>query len=95
MKEVCRLIRAARGHWDAHHNGAARLARTRALRLYARLTPDERTRVPQALRVWLRYRSEKYYGTHGRPPKKRPVREKRTRPPREGRRGTSDRRPGE
>ena len=63
IKEVCRLIRAARGHWDAHHNGAARLARRNALRLYEMLTAEQRDEVPQVLRVWLRYRSEKYYGT--------------------------------
>ena len=32
------------------------------------LTPDERERVPDVLRVWLRYRSEKYFGDHTTPP---------------------------
>ena len=36
--------------------------RERALELYGRLTEAERVQVPQALRVWLRYRSEKYFG---------------------------------
>lgn len=70
VKEVCRLIRAARAHWDAHHNGAARLARRNAMRLYERLTAAEREAVPQVLRVWLRYRSEKYYGPRRRSKKK-------------------------
>lgn len=70
IKEVCRLIRAARAHWDAHHNGAARLARRRALALYERLSPEARESVPQVLRVWLRYRSEKYYGARPGPRKK-------------------------
>jgi hypothetical protein len=62
IKEVCRLIRAARSHWDAHHNGATRMIRRKALALYGRLSAEEREEVPQVLRVWLRYRSEKYYG---------------------------------
>ena len=75
VKEVCRLIRAARSHWDAHHNAAARLARGRAIKLYELLSPEQRDQVPQALRVWLRYRSEKYYGSRkskkrGSPPSK-------------------------
>lgn len=70
VKEVCRLIRAARAHWDAHHNGAARLARRNAMRLYEKLTAAEREAVPQVLRVWLRYRSEKYYGPRRKSKKK-------------------------
>ena len=62
IKEVCRLIRVARGHWDAHHNTAARRARGRALSLYATLSREQREQVPQVLRIWLRYRSNKYYG---------------------------------
>ncbi|MDP7134190.1 MAG: Precorrin-3B methylase, partial [Planctomycetota bacterium] len=42
--------------------------RDRALSLYERLSPQEREQVPQALRVWLRYRSEKYFGNHRTPP---------------------------
>ena len=30
-----------------------------------------REKIPQALRVWLRYRSEKYFGEHRTPPGKR------------------------
>ncbi|MGI9240426.1 MAG: Precorrin-3B methylase [Verrucomicrobiales bacterium] len=61
-KEVCRQIRLARSHWDAHRNGACRRERDRAIALYERLGKDERDKVPQVLRVWLRYRSEKYFG---------------------------------
>lgn len=64
LKETCRRIRAARGLWDAHKNKACRRERQRALALYERLTPQQKEQVPQALRVWLRYRSEKYFGAH-------------------------------
>jgi hypothetical protein len=62
IKEVNRRIRLARKHWDAHNNAATRRERERALALYQRLSESEREKVPQALRVWLRYRSEKYFG---------------------------------
>jgi hypothetical protein len=62
VKEVNRLIRLARTAWDGHHNAAARRERGRALALYSTLTPEQKERVPQVLRVWLRYRSEKYFG---------------------------------
>lgn len=62
VKECCRLIREARAYWDAHHNAACRRARTRALQLYNTLTEEQKARIPQVLRVWLRYRSEKYFG---------------------------------
>jgi len=62
IKEVNRLIRLARSQWDAHRNAACRRERERALALYETLEPDEREQVPQVLRVWLRYRSEKYFG---------------------------------
>lgn len=62
VKEVNRRIRLARKHWDAHDNAATRRERLRALALYERLTREQREKVPQALRVWLRYRSEKYFG---------------------------------
>jgi hypothetical protein len=62
IKEVNRRIRLARKHWDAHNNAATRNERNRALELYARLNKEERKQVPQQLRVWLRYRSEKYFG---------------------------------
>jgi hypothetical protein len=62
VKEVNRLIRAARGYWDAHNNAACRLERDRALALYGTLTKEQKDSIPQVLRVWLRYRSEKYFG---------------------------------
>jgi hypothetical protein len=62
VKEVCRRIRFARTLWDAHSNSACRGERAKAIALYETLSGDERARVPQALRVWLRYRSEKYFG---------------------------------
>jgi hypothetical protein len=68
LKEVSRRIRAARSFWDAHRNKACRRERDRALSLYDRLSPQEREQIPQVLRVWLRYRSEKYFGDHRTPP---------------------------
>ena len=68
LKETCRRIRVARSLWDAHNNRACRGEREKALALYERLTPAEREKVPQALRVWLRYRSEKYFGADRTPP---------------------------
>ncbi|MEO8360851.1 MAG: Precorrin-3B methylase [Vicinamibacteria bacterium] len=62
IKEVCRRIRVARGYWDAHNNRACRGEREKALALYETLSQVEREKVPQELRVWLRYRSEKYFG---------------------------------
>ncbi len=62
IKEVNRRIRLARKHWDAHNNAACRRERARALTLYERLSKEQREKVPQSLRVWLRYRSEKYFG---------------------------------
>ncbi len=62
VKEVCRRIRAARVLWDAHNNAACRGERMKAMELYETLTPIQREQVPQALRIWLRYRSEKYFG---------------------------------
>jgi hypothetical protein len=62
VKEVCRRIRVARGYWDAHNNAACRLERERALELYETLAKEQKDEVPQVLRVWLRYRSEKYFG---------------------------------
>ena len=53
VKEVNRRIRLARSLWDAHRNAACR---------------GEREKVPQTLRVWLRYRSEKYFGDDRTPP---------------------------
>lgn len=68
VKETARRIRLARTHWDAHRNGACRLERTRALALYERLSSAEKEQIPQVLRVWLRYRSEKYLGDDRTPP---------------------------
>ena len=67
-KEVCRRIRLARSYWDAHRNSACRTERARALRLYDTLTKAEKEKIPQALRVWLRYRSEKYFNDQRTPP---------------------------
>jgi len=64
VKEVCRRIRVARSYWDAHNNAACRHERERALQLYNTLTQEQKEQIPQALRVWLRYRSEKYFGSH-------------------------------
>ena len=68
VKETCRRIRVARSLWDAHKNQACRRERERAMALYERLSPEEKEQVPQTLRVWLRYRSEKYFGAHRTPP---------------------------
>ncbi|WP_050026318.1 hypothetical protein [Verrucomicrobium sp. BvORR034] len=69
IKEVSRRIRAARSLWDAHRNAACRGERTKALALYETLTDVEKEKIPQELRVWLRYRSEKYFGDGRTPPK--------------------------
>jgi hypothetical protein len=69
VKETARRIRLARAHWDAHENGACRAERERALALYARLEPEQKKKLPQALLVWLRYRSEKYFGEGRTPPR--------------------------
>lgn len=71
VKETNRRIRLARGHWKAHKNQACRRERERALALYERLTPQQKEQVPQELRVWLRYRSEKYFGPHRTAPGKK------------------------
>jgi len=71
IKEVCRLIRLARSRWDAHDNGGCRRERNRAAALYGTLTEEQKDQVPQALRVWLRYRSEKYFGPRRKIKKKR------------------------
>ena len=67
-KEVCRRIRLARSYWDAHRNSACRTERARALQLYDALTKVEKEKIPQVLRVWLRYRSEKYFNDQRTPP---------------------------
>lgn len=68
VKEVCRRIRVARSYWDAHNNAACRHERERALQLYNSLTQEQKEQIPQVLRIWLRYRSEKYFGAHRTPP---------------------------
>ena len=60
-KEVCRRVRLARSRWKDHNNRACRAERAKAIALYEKLGSDQRERVPQELRVWLRYRSEKYF----------------------------------
>ena len=72
LKETCRRIRAARSAWDAHNNRACRGEREKALALYETLTKAEREKIPQVLRVWLRYRSEKYFGPGRTPPGAQP-----------------------
>ncbi len=62
VKETCRLIRLARSKWDAHDNSGCRTERDRALALYSTLSAEQKDEIPQVLRVWLRYRSEKYFG---------------------------------
>jgi len=69
IKETCRRIRLARSFWDAHNNRACRGEREKALALYNTLSEVEREKVPQVLRVWLRYRSEKYFGDDRTPPR--------------------------
>ncbi len=64
VKETCRRIRAAKGLWDAHRNAACRNEREKALALYHQLTKEQKDKIPQQLRIWLRYRSEKYFGAH-------------------------------
>ena len=68
VKETCRRIRVARSYWDAHNNRACRGERAKALELYESLGEEERQKIPQVLRVWLRYRSEKYFGEARTPP---------------------------
>jgi len=67
IKETCRRIRAAKGLWDAHRNAACRHERDKALALYNQLTKPQKDKIPQQLRIWLRYRSEKYFGSHQTP----------------------------
>ena len=62
VKEVNRRIRVARKLWDQHKNAGCRAERLRALQLYEQLDEPQKKQIPQELRVWLRYRSEKYFG---------------------------------
>lgn len=68
VKETCRRIRVARSYWDAHNNRACRGEREKALQLYNTLSKEQKDKIPQQLRIWLRYRSEKYFGAHNTPP---------------------------
>ncbi len=68
IRETCRRIRLARSLWDAHKNAACRGERLKAIALYNSLSEAQREKVPQVLRVWLRYRSEKYFGADRTPP---------------------------
>jgi hypothetical protein len=70
IKETCRRIRVARALWDAHNNRACRGEREKAMALYEQLSESQRALVPQVLRVWLRYRSEKYFGEDRTPPER-------------------------
>jgi hypothetical protein len=71
VKEVSRRIRVARSYWDAHNNRACRGEREKAMALYETLSAEEREKIPQELRVWLRYRSEKYFGEQRTAPKRK------------------------
>lgn len=71
VKEVSRLIREAKKRWDAHENASCKRVRSQALRLYLTMTEEEKDQVPQVLRVWLRYRSVKYFGPQGKGKRKR------------------------
>lgn len=62
VKEVNRRIRVARSLWDQHKNAGCRKERERAEELYNTLTDQQKEQIPQELQVWLRYRSEKYFG---------------------------------
>jgi hypothetical protein len=62
VKETCRLIRLARSYWDAHRNHPCRTHRDMAMKLYLSLSKEQKEEIPQVLRVWLRFRSEKYFG---------------------------------
>ncbi len=68
IKETNRRIRVAMGYWKAHNNRACRGERDKALLLYKQLTKEQKAKIPEQLKVWLRYRSEKYFGEHRTPP---------------------------
>ena len=68
VKETSARIRHARSLWDQHRNAACRGERAKAMALYESLSPEERRQVPEQLRIWLRYRSEKYFGPGRTPP---------------------------
>jgi hypothetical protein len=60
-----------RGQRLARRRGGCRRERSRALALYNTLTPEQKDRIPQQLRIWLRYRSERYFGFRKNKPKKK------------------------
>jgi hypothetical protein len=62
IKEVNRRLRLAHNRWKDHNNRACRAEREKTFALYEKLSKAQREKVPQELRVWLRYRSEKYFG---------------------------------
>ena len=64
IKETNRRIRVAMAYWKAHNNRACRGEREKALELYNQLTKAQKEKIPQQLRIWLRYRSEQYFGDH-------------------------------
>jgi len=72
VKEVCRRIRLAMAFWKQHRNGPCRGEREKALKLYETLSPEEKDQIPNELRVWLRYRSEKYFGPQNKKPRRKP-----------------------
>jgi hypothetical protein len=80
VKETCRLIRLARSYWDEHRNHACRTHRGMAMKLYMSLSKGQKEEIPQALRVWLRYRSEKYFGPQRTAPGARGRKRNRSRP---------------
>ena len=61
VKEVNRRIRLAQVLGRSQQRCDASRA-NEGSRTLSRLTKEEREQVPQTLRVWLRYRSEKYFG---------------------------------
>ena len=68
VKEVCHRIRLAKAFWKQHRYAPCRGEREKALVLYEKLAPEQKEQIPQDLRVWLRYRSEKYFGPQNTPP---------------------------
>lgn len=81
IKEVNARIRLARSYWDAHNNLACRTERDKAIALYNTLSKEEKEKIPQVLRVWLRYRSEKYFGEQRTKPGTNPYNKKSNKAP--------------
>ena len=55
-------------NWRIENETRAAGERDKAIALYETLTHEQREKVPEQLRVWLRYRSEKYFGPQRTPP---------------------------